>query len=66
MGALNRIKINSSSMPNLEDNNKNGSNQQNNTTTASSKRTYTVIPHIKGLGESFKNACVKQGIQLYF
>ena len=43
-----------------------GSNNTRNNTTNNSNKPHLVVPYIKGLSESCKNICSKEGIQMHF
>ena len=63
MWALNRVKIkNKASNIQVQRRPKN----TNANTTTGSKRSYMVLPYVKGLSESMKNVGKKHGIQTYF
>ena len=57
MWALNRVNITQNKR------NYKGTNNINNTNT---KMPYIVVPYIKGMSESCKNICRKQGVEVYF
>ena len=63
MWALNRVKLKTKATKAHEQ------CKQKNTTakeTSDNKKTYMVLPYVKGLSESMKNVVRKHGIQTYF
>ena len=53
-------------VPITSNKNNNSKNKSTNSNTSNNKRNYIVVPCVKGLSESYKNACKKYGIQVYF
>ena len=63
MWALNRVKIKNKATKNQEQRRPKNTNTN---TTIGSKKSYMVLPYVKGLSESMKNVGKKHGIQTYF
>ena len=62
--ALNRMKLKIRT-PASKNNNKRGTNTSG-STTSNNQRPHIVVPYTKGLSEGLKNACSKEGVQVYF
>ena len=63
MWALHRVKLKTKSTQTQEQCKKNNTNAKD---TSGNKKSYMVLPYVKGLSESMKNAGKKHGIQTYF
>ena len=59
--AWNRVTINQN-----QKRKKKGTNNNNNSSSNNTNKPYSVVPYMKGLGESCKNICRKHGVEVYF
>ena len=59
--ALNRIKIKSRNPTKMKNN-----NNQNKPGTDTTQKPHIIVPHHRGLSESFKKVCSNHGVQVYF